>query len=173
MAKYALVHIRETRVQGIANSEEERFDVHTDLIWHECPDEVEFMWEYDWENGTFHPPVHPKTRYEVARKIGYGDPGTQLDTIYKAIMAGHDDPLAEWSDNIARIKKLFPKDNDEAMWAANDELTRRVNDMILAHDANPDDPAFAIKPPEVMTQELAKDYVEGRWDNPVTGPYKP
>ncbi len=173
MTKYALVHIRETRVQAIANTEEERFDVHVDLVWHQCGPEVEFMWEYNWETGEFTPPKHPETRYEVARKVGYGDVGAQLDTIFKAVQNGEDDPLANWALKIERVKLLFPKDNHDAMLAANAELTRRVNIMLELHDANPDDPQYAIKTPDVMTQELAVDYIEGRWDNPVTGPYTP
>ena len=174
MAKYALVHIRETRVQGIANNEDERFPVHTDLIWQECPDEVEFMWDYNWETGEFAPPFKPETRYEVARKVGYGDIGAQLGQIYDAMQSSDaTSALTEWAANIERIKLLFPKDNKAAMLAANDELSRRVEIMLAEHDADPTNPDKKVLPPEVMSQALAKDYVEGRWDNPVSGPYKP
>ena len=173
MAKYALVHIRETRVQAVANTPEERFDVHTDLLWHECPDDVEHMWEYNWETGEFSPPVHPETRYDVARKVGFGDVGAQLGFIYDALKEGGDptSALTEWAQRIENVKILFPKNNHEAMIAANKELSRRVELMLNANEADPDN--NPITPPDVMTQTLALDYIEGRWDNPVTGPYQP
>ena len=173
MARYALVHIKETRVQGIAENEQERFDVHVDSVWHECGPEVQFMWEYNWETGEFSPPFKPETRYEVARRVAYGDVGSQLDTIFKAVQNGDADPLAEWAARIEKIKMLFPKDNHEAMLAANDELSRRVEVMINLHDEHPDDPAYRIKTPQEMADELAADYMSGKWDNPVSGPYKP
>jgi hypothetical protein len=171
MARYALVHVNETRVQAIAENEQGRFDVHHDMVWHECPDHVEFMWEYNWETGEWSEPFKPETRYEVARKVAYGEVGAQLDSIFKAVQNGDSDPLGAWAERISRIKALFPKDNHQAMLAANDELTRRVNIMLAAHDANPDDPQHRIRLPNEMADELANDFVEGRWDNPVTGPY--
>lgn len=168
MAKYALVHIRETRVQGIANNEAERFEVHPDMVWHKCPAEVEFMWEYDWVTGEFSPPNRPETNYTVARKVGYGDIGNQLDSIYKAIQTGESDPLASWAAKIEKVKILFPKDNQAAVVAANDELSRRVDVMLKDFELN----GTPMKTPDALTQELADDYLAGRWDNPVTGPYR-
>jgi hypothetical protein len=45
--------------------------------------------------------------------------------------------------------------------------------MINLHDEHPDDPAYRIKTPQEMADELAADYMSGKWDNPVSGPYKP
>lgn len=174
MAKYALVNIRESRVQAIANSEEERFDVHPDNIWHECPPEVDFMWNYNWGTGEWSPPLKPETRYEVARKVGYGDIGAQLGQIYDAMQsADATAALSNWAANIERVKILFPKDNHAAMQAANDELSRRIAVAVEAHEADPDNPANKLQPPDIMTQRLAIDYIEGRWINPVSGPYTP
>lgn len=171
MARYALVHnFMENRVQAIATNESEKFDVHTDLSWIPCPEEVEQMWNYDRDNGVFAPPPEMETHYTVARKVGYGDIGAQLGEIYDGLMSGQVDPLKAWATRLEKVKILFPKDNHEAVNAAQRELNQRTSAHVEAVEAAG---TGAFRSPADLTEELADDFIAGRWNNPVTGPYNP
>jgi hypothetical protein len=126
------------------------------------------MWDYNKETGEFTPPKKTLTEYVVARKVGYGDIGSQLDKIFKAVKNGEDDPLAAWAAHVEKVKMLFPKDNHAAVNAANDEMNRRVAQMHVDMDNG-----GRFIPPDEMTAQLADDYMSGRWINPELGPYKP
>ena len=168
MAKYALIHKGETRINQVIDSEAEKFEVHENLEWIECPDNVTIDFEYI--DGHFYETVKPKTNYLVARKVGYGDIGAQLGDIYDALAAGGDATaaLAQWQENQRLIKILFPKDNDEAMDAAHEEVLRRQN---LYYDYLVENGLEFDKQPNKFALEVATDYVEGRWICPVRGQY--
>lgn len=172
MAKFALVHKMETRVHEVVDNVDQCFDVHEDLSWFPCPDETTRMWDYNWETKEFFERPQPMTNYMVARKVGYGEVGEQLDAIYKGYQNGDADPLSTWADKINNVKILIPKgdENQLAVHAMQMELNRRTEQMIRDFE---DGKIPAILPPSVMTQELAEDYKAGRWVNPVSGPYVP
>lgn len=158
MPKYALVHKGETRVQAIANTAEERFDVHEDFVWHQCPDQVERQWDYNWETQEWTPERVAETHYTVCRRIGYGDVGAQLGAIYDAMTSGTNEPFEMWLEHQRLVKLLFPKDNQAAVEAANAELGRRMDEKYAVNE-NPDLPA--------LTLQLAKDFEAGTWVNPA------
>ena len=172
MAKFALVHKMETRVHEVVDNADQCFDVHGDLSWFPCPDECNRMWDYNWETGEFWERPQPQTNYMVARKVGYGEVGTQMDSIFWGYQNGDTDPLGTWAGNIQKVKALFPKgeENQAAVHAAQMELISRQEAMVRDFE---DGKIPAILPPNVMTLALAEDYIAGRWNNPVSGPYTP
>ena len=172
MAKFALVHKMETRVHEVVDSIDQCFEVHEDLSWFPCPDETTRMWDYNWETKEFWERPQPQTNYMVARKVGYGDIGKQLDDLFHGFNNGDTDPLARWADKIANVKILIPKgeENQPAVHAVQMELNRRGEQMTRDFE---DGKIPEILPPDVMTQQLAEDYKAGRWVNPVSGPYTP
>jgi len=168
MAKYALVHnFMETRVQAVATTEAEKFDIHSDLSWIPCSDDVEQGWEYNKETGTFQPWQDPPTHYTVARRVGYGDVGAQLGEIFDAIQSGNANALTSWASRIEKIKILLPKDNEAAVIAVQNELNQRNQTMADKAEAGEIDFQDA---PDVVTQ-LADEYINGTWICPVRGQY--
>lgn len=163
MTKWAL--ISNGRINQV---EEEKFEVGGDLVWVECPDEVTIDFEY--VNGEFKPIPKVRTHYTVARKVGYGDIGSQLGDIYDAMATGIDanEALATWAENQRKIKILLPKDNDDAMDAAHDEILKRQD---AYYNSRAEAGLPFDKGQSFFTLQLADDYINGVWDNPVTGPY--
>lgn len=169
MAKYALIHKDVNRVNQVVDSITDCFDVHTDLRWIECPDDV--TQDYKYENGEFVKIERPMTNYQVARKVGYGEIGEQLGTIYDGIAAGNDasSTLLAWTEKQTKIKALFPKDNPEATQAAQDECSRRQTIYIEECELTG---AEYTKNASAFVLEVAEDFISGKWNNPITGPYK-
>ena len=166
--KFALVHKNEKRIHEVVTSEDDCFDIHEDFTWYKCDDNVTRDFEY--VDGVFKLAEQPLTHYTVARKVGYGDIGAQLGSIYDAIMSGADDALSDWAVRQRKIKILFPKDNVYATNAANDEVRRR-QDIYYEEVHSLGKPIE--KQASDFTLEVAEDYISGKWINPVTGPYVP
>lgn len=158
MPKYALVHKDEKRVHEVAADAAGCFDVHEDFTWIPCPDDCAKQWDYDKETGTFIPEKKAQTTYSVVRRIGYGDVGAQLDSIFWALSGGDNTGLEAWAERQRLIKALVPKNNPDAVEAVNDEIRRRMN---IEFDAGRDPDAGAI------TYQLALDYDAGNWVNPA------
>lgn len=166
MAKYALVAFDGIRVNQVVDSKEECFDVHTNLRWVEGPDSISL--DYDYIDGEFVERPKPTTTYAVARKVGYGDIGEQFGSIYDAIQNGDTDIFATWAENQRKIKILFPKDNEDAVQAAQEEVSQRQHAYYesLTAQGLPID-----KKASDFVLQVADDYIAGRWNNPITGPY--
>jgi hypothetical protein len=169
MAKFALVSLLQGRVCQLANSEEEKFEVAGDLTWIECGDEVDL--DYDYINQSFVQRPKIMTNYQMARKVGYGDVGKQLGDIYDAIAAGGDanEALTTWAARQEKVKILFPKgdENQVAVDAAQREVSRRLQEHQAFIEAN------GLEYYEVdFIQQVADEYIAGKWINPVSGPYK-
>lgn len=165
MTRWALVS--GTRVHQV---EDQKFDVAGDLEWVACDDNTTI--DYDYIDGTFVERPRVRTEYRIARKVGYGDIGQQLGDIYDIISNGDDanTALSTWADNQRKVKILFPKDNDDAVQAANDEVTRRQNEYLDYLEANN---LTLDRPVNYFTLEVADEYIAGTWICPIRGKYKP
>jgi hypothetical protein len=163
--KFALVHKNEPRVHSVVNTKAECFEVHEDLTWYPCADFVDIDYLYIGNQFVYQEP--PKTNYTVARKVGYGDVGAQLDSIFHSVNAG-EDALTEWAARIEKVKILFPKDNQDAVNAANTEVIRR-QEIYMDEKMSSGEPI--LKTAADFTLEVAEDYIAGTWVNPVSGAY--
>lgn len=168
MARWALVTKGQARVNQVAESNEDKFEVSEGLEWIQCGEDVTIDFEY--VRGEFVRMAPITTQYTVARKVGFGDVGQQLGAIYDAMAGGADAQaaLAEWAENQRLIKILFPKDNDAAMQAAHDEVVKRQD---MYYDYLTENNLPFDKQPNHFALELAKAYVNGDWVNPISGPY--
>ncbi len=164
MAKWALIS-----GSRVCQVEDAKFEVAGDLTWVECGDEITI--DYEYINDEFVAKPKLRTEYVVARKVGYGDIGSQLGAIYDALNSGADANVAleSWARQQRLVKVLFPKDDDDAMNAAHDEVLRRQEAYLIAMEEAGDYSSF--KQPSFFTLQVAEDYVAGRWVNPVSGPY--
>ena len=172
MSKYALIFTTEPlnngkrRLHAIAETDADRFEVHEDFQWIQCPDDVANRdWVYDEENNSWEEPVRPKTEYNVARRVHYGEIGAQLDRMYHAQMAGAEDPLAEWAAEQQKIKALFPKDNQDYADACNTEIARRCDEILRAEEAITGVFGKSIDMRQ-MALDLYDDIQSGAWVNP-------
>jgi hypothetical protein len=165
MTKWALVS--GTRVHQV---EDQKFEVAGDLTWVPCEDNISI--DYDYIDGEFVERPRIRTEVTVARKVGYGDIGKQLGDIYDAIASGNDanDALASWADVQRRVKILFPKDNDDAVQAANDEIIKRQDEYLTYLEENG---LTLDKPTNYFTLEVADEYIAGTWICPIRGKYRP
>lgn len=97
------------------------FEVHPDFSWVDVPDGTNTQDTYN-EDGTitkFDPTTLPgftENAYKVARGIGYGSIGDQLDMLFKEVMAtGTISNTGPWATHIAAIKAALPKDDVQAV----------------------------------------------------------
>lgn len=173
MSKHALILTTEPlnpqglkRIHEVAENDAGRFEVHADFQWIQCPDDVANRdWLYDPETGAFHEPTRPKTEYNVARRVHYGEVGAQLDRIYHAYNAGSADPMAEWAAEQEKIKAVFPKDNQDYADACNTEIARRCEEILRAEEAITGVFGKYIDMRQ-MALDLYDDIQAGRWVNP-------
>ena len=118
----ALIRYDEDRVHAVVDVGKE-FEVHPDFQWIDCPDDIDEKVLYDHEDGSFFMPPPLKTDYRLARGVGYGSIGDQLDAIWHHLDNGGTlDTTSEWYQNIQEIKSAIPKDDDDAVEAYQQEL---------------------------------------------------
>tara|TARA_B100000959_G_scaffold87349_1_gene92642 strand:- start:5791 stop:6165 length:375 start_codon:yes stop_codon:yes gene_type:complete len=101
------------------------FETYSDLVWIDCtgtdienekPNEPNGgTWTYSFETETFSivpPHTNPAERFNIARKIGYGEIGEQLDMLYKEVKdAGSITTDGEWFKHVKKVKKDVTLDN--------------------------------------------------------------
>lgn len=108
------------RICEVRNPGEE-FEVHESFSWVDVPDDTTTQDTY-LEDGTvkkysvIDDPYFVTDGYKVARAIGYGSIGDQLDMLYKEIKAvGGISPTGPWVTHIESIKAAIPKDDPQAV----------------------------------------------------------
>ena len=124
--KRALLHsVEPGRICQVVNPGEE-FEVHTAFYWVDVPDDTTEADRWDVENNVVikfditSDPVFIEHGYKVARGIGYGSIGDQLDMLYKEIQStGTISSTGPWAQHIASIKSAIPKDDPAAVHAWN------------------------------------------------------
>ena len=101
------------------------FETHPDLVWIDCtgtnienelPNEPRGgTWVYNFETETFGivpPETDPTERFDIARRIGYGDIGKQLDMLYKEVKdSGSITADGEWFSHVKKVKEDITLDN--------------------------------------------------------------
>ena len=118
--KRALLHTLEPgRICDVVAVGQE-FDVHENFGWVDVPDDTTTSDTYvDGEVVKFNPLTQPgfaENAYKVARTIGYGSYGDQLDLLFKEVQAtGTISNSGPWATHIASIKAQIPKDNPAAV----------------------------------------------------------
>jgi hypothetical protein len=103
------------------------FEVHADFSWIDVPDDTTTQDTYN-EDGTLSKfdihsvPGFAENAYKVARGIGYGSIGDQLDLLFKEVMAtGTISNTGPWATHIANIKSAIPKDDIQTVIAWNQQ----------------------------------------------------
>jgi hypothetical protein len=122
----ALLHSQEPgRICEIRNPGEE-FEVHPAFSWVDVPDGTTTADQYN-EDGTVTKNDMTARQdfidnaYRVARGIGYGSIGDQLDMLYKEIQAtGTISNTGPWATHINNVKQTIPKDDIDAVIAWNE-----------------------------------------------------
>jgi hypothetical protein len=120
--KKALLHYNEPgRIcQVVAVGEE--FEVHENFVWVDVPDDTTEADKWDVDASAVvkysivDDPVFIEQGYKVARGIGYGSTGDQLDMLFKEISAtGTISVTGPWATHIAEVKAAIPKDDPAAV----------------------------------------------------------
>lgn len=95
--------------------DDEVFEVAPQLYWVDCPDYINFDYTYNAETQEFEfaiPTSIPQDRFEIARVIGYGGLGEQLDMLYRELKeSGSISANGEWFNHISRVKEDINKEN--------------------------------------------------------------
>lgn len=122
MTLRALLHIQEPgRICEIVSPGNE-FEVHENFYWVDVPDDTT---PHDTinEDGTINKfditqqPGFAENAYKVARGIGYGSIGDQLDLLYKELQAtGTISNTGPWATQITSVKAAIPKDDPQAVY---------------------------------------------------------
>jgi len=108
------------RICEVVNSGDE-FEVHQDFHWVNVPDGTTTHDTYNNDGSITKFDVHSipgfaENAYKVARGIGYGTLGDQLDMLFKEVMAtGTISNTGPWATHIASIKTAIPKDDIQAV----------------------------------------------------------
>ena len=76
------------------------FDVHGDLRWVDCSEEVTTEWTF--QDGIFKEPTKVELPYDIQRRFEYPDISQQLDILYHE---GYDG----WKATVKAIKDKYPK----------------------------------------------------------------
>jgi hypothetical protein len=121
MSLRGLIHPQEPgRICDIVEAGNE-FEVHESFSWVDLPDGTTTADTYN-EDGTvtkfdvLSQPGFAENAYRVARGIGYGSVGDQLDMLFKEVMAtGTISNTGAWASHIASIKQAIPKDDLQAV----------------------------------------------------------
>lgn len=121
MTLKALLHIQEPgRICEVVEAGSE-FEVHENFYWVDVPDGTT---AHDTINtdGTINKfditaqPGFAENAYKVARGIGYGPIGDQLDMLFKELQAtGTISNTGPWATRVASVKEAIPKDNPRAV----------------------------------------------------------
>ena len=113
------------------------FEVHESFTWVQVPDDTTTTDKYN-EDGTItkiYPtdlPGFKENAYRVARGIGYGAIGNQLDMLYHELKTtGTISSDGPWATHIATIKSEIPKDNVEAVIVWNQKFLEEQNQLII------------------------------------------
>lgn len=97
------------------------FEVHPDFSWVDVPDGTTTQDTYNQDGSItkFDPlsiPGFADNAYKVARGIGYGSIGDQLDLLFKEVMTtGTISNTGPWATHIASVKAALPKDDIQAV----------------------------------------------------------
>lgn len=118
--KRALLHTYEPgRICDIVDAGQE-FEVHENFQWVDVPDDTTTADSYvDGAVVKFDPLSQPgfvTDGYRVARAIGYGSLGNQLDMLFHELSTtGTISNSGPWATHIASIKDAIPKDDPQAV----------------------------------------------------------
>lgn len=100
----------------------EQFEVSELFSWVEVPDDTTTADTYNLDTNSVvkfdivNQPGFIEDGYKVARVIGYGSIGNQLDMLYKEIQStGTISPTGPWASHVAAIKEAIPKDDPYAV----------------------------------------------------------
>lgn len=112
------------------------FEVHPDFSWVDVPDGTTAQDTYN-QDGTItkfdirNVPGFAENAYRVARGIGYGSIGDQLDMLFKEVVAtGTISNTGPWATHIASIKSAIPKDDVDAVIAWNQQYLESIQGNI-------------------------------------------
>jgi hypothetical protein len=79
------------------------------IQWVDAPDDITIDWTLEWSPSANQMVWVKRDKVyvdpEIARKVGYGDVGAQLDMLYKDMVNG----TTNWQDHIASVKASIPK----------------------------------------------------------------
>jgi hypothetical protein len=114
----ALLHNQEPgRICEVVQPGQE-FEVHENFQWVDVPDDTTHLDRWDTTNNVvikFDPltvPGFAENAYLVARGIGYGSLGNQLDMLYHELAAnGNISTSGVWFQHITKVKSDIPKDD--------------------------------------------------------------
>jgi hypothetical protein len=129
--KRALLHsVEPGRICQVINPSEE-FEVNPAFSWVDVPDDTTPADRWDVVNDQVikydvtRDPAFIEHGHKIARTIGYGAIGDQLDMLFKELRdTGTISNTGPWVTHIASIKSAIPKDNPQAVhewnqsWAA-------------------------------------------------------
>lgn len=99
----------------------QEFEVHDNLVWLDCPDNVESAWDYEPQTNTFSDPHalskdefgRPREPWLMQRQRSYPPIGDQLDMLHKEIAAtGGISKDGTWFKTLTGIKQALPKPNN-------------------------------------------------------------
>lgn len=172
--KYVLIYKNDERIHEVASTKEDCFDVHEDFSWIPVSTELPISrdtYTFNKTTGILTPIEKVRTHYSVARGIGYGSVAEQMDGLYHWLLNGDgsaEEYWAKWQADINKVKILFPKDNDDATNAAHDEVLDRFDSYMKECERSGTNPQ---KTQREFMLELAQEYIDGIWNNPVTGQY--
>ena len=121
MTLRALLHVQEPgRICEIVEAGNE-FETHENFYWVDVPDGTTAHDVYN-EDGTItkfditQQAGFAENAYKVARGIGYGTIGDQLDMLFKELqVTGTISNTGPWATRIASTKAAIPKDNPQAV----------------------------------------------------------
>ncbi len=127
MKKALISNLEKGRVCDVVASGSE-FEVSSDFIWIDCPDDTTSQHTYNLSTNEFKAfdilimPGFAENAYIVARGIGYTSVGNQLDMLYKELQAtGTISVEGPWANHITAIKTAIPKNDPAAVLAWNQQ----------------------------------------------------
>jgi hypothetical protein len=130
--KRALLHSTEPgRICEVVEIGQE-FEVHDNFTWVDVPDDTTTSDKYqDGSVIKFDPVAVPgfaEHAYKVARGIGYGSIGDQLDMLFKEVAAtGTISNTGAWFNHVSSIKTQIPKDDPYAVQAWNERYWESIS----------------------------------------------
>jgi hypothetical protein len=135
--KRALITSNEPgRICEVVDSGNE-FEVHNAFSWVDVPDDTTTNDIYNADTGEitklqpWEVPGFAEDGYRVARQIGYGGIGDQLDMLFKEVMAtGTISNTGAWATHISGIKSTIPKDDPQAIHEWNVAYWNRISGNI-------------------------------------------
>jgi hypothetical protein len=128
-------------IHEIVDSVDDQFEVHSAMQWVDAPDDITDRHTWTITDGVvvFIDPTPMETNYILARGIGFGSIGDQLDSIYHHLAGGGTlDTNSPWYQHITAIKTEFPKDDQAAINAAQD-IINAANQAALEAELEAED----------------------------------